>query len=339
MPQPGDKSDLAAAAKLLRNGSHSFFAASLLLPPRISKPAMALYAFCRVADDEIDLGTNRPAALASLTARLDDIYRGTPAPNPVDRVFAATVAAHHIPHSLPAALVEGLAWDAEGRRYENFNALLDYAARVAGAVGVMMAQVMGVRDAATLARAADLGMAMQLTNIARDVGEDARAGRLYLPLDWLAEAGINPDAFLQNPDFTPAIATLVRRLLSHADALYASGAEGIAKLPWDCRTGIAAAARIYAAIGRKIAACGHDSINRRAYVSTPRKLTLAIRAVTDVFSIGRAISQSMLPQIEFLVAAATPLPILITPPAPSGFDKLLNLFERLERAQREGELA
>ena len=97
---------------------------------------------------------------------------------------------------MPDALFEGLQWDCEGRRYEDLEALHAYAARVAGAVGVMMALLMGVRDADALARACDLGVAMQLTNIARDVGEDARAGRLYLPLDWLREAGLDPAAFL-----------------------------------------------------------------------------------------------------------------------------------------------
>ncbi len=97
------------------------------------------------------------------------------------------------------ALLEGFAWDAAGRRYDTLDDLLDYAARVAGAVGAMMAVLMGVRDPALLARACDLGVAMQLTNIARDVGEDARAGRLYLPLAWLREAGIDPDAFLADP--------------------------------------------------------------------------------------------------------------------------------------------
>ena len=101
------------------------------------------------------------------------------------------LARYGIPRALPAALLEGFAWDAEGRRYASIEALEDYAARVAGTVGAMMALVMGVRDAAVLGRAAELGLAMQLSNIARDVGEDARAGRVYLPLDWLAEAGVD----------------------------------------------------------------------------------------------------------------------------------------------------
>ena len=101
-----------------------------------------------------------------------------------------------IPAALPEALLEGLAWDAEGRSYETIDELFDYAARVAGAVGVMMALIMDVRSPQALARACDLGVAMQLTNIARDVGEDARLGRIYLPRQWLREAGIDADAWL-----------------------------------------------------------------------------------------------------------------------------------------------
>ena len=98
-----------------------------------------------------------------------------------------------IPRALPEALLEGFAWDAAGRRYETLDEVEHYAARVAGCVGAMMTLVMGRRDPAILARACDLGVAMQLTNICRDVGEDARAGRLYLPLAWLRDNGIDPD--------------------------------------------------------------------------------------------------------------------------------------------------
>jgi phytoene synthase len=327
-----DPQDLAACRALLRTGSRSFFAASLLLPSGIRAPATALYAFCRIADDEIDLGADPQAALARLRARLDAAYAGAALEHPVDRAFAGVVARFEIPRLLPEALIDGLAWDASGRRYESFAALLDYAARVAGGVGVMMAVLMGVRDAAALARAADLGVAMQLTNIARDVGEDARAGRLFLPRDWLAEAGIDADEFLADPQFTPALASVISRLLAEAAALYASAGPGIACLPYACRIGIAAARRIYAAIGAELAAAGHDSINRRARVTASRKCGLALRAAVDALAPSVASLTPALPANEFLIAAAA-----VPTPAPeaSGFEKLVTLFERLERAQRE----
>jgi phytoene synthase len=330
MPHPSvNEDDLAACRALLCSGSRSFFAASLLLPRRVRAPATALYAFCRVADDAIDLGEDPEAALENLNARLAAAYAGAPAQTPIDRAFAATVEAFGIPKTLPAALIEGLAWDAAGRRYASLAELLDYAARVAGAVGVMMALVMGVRDSAGLARAADLGVAMQLSNIARDVGEDARAGRIFLPLDWLQEAGIDLPNFMAEPCFSPALASVVQRLLDEAETLYASAESGIARLPLDCRTGIAAARRIYAAIGTEVAAAGYDSITSRAHVSGRRKLSLALRAAADMFLLRPGAHHPALPANLFLLQDAAQEPVT----QPKAIDKLLTMFERLERAQ------
>jgi phytoene synthase len=156
------------------------------LPASVRDPALALYAFCRVADDEVDENDKKLGAVQSLRDRLELIYAGRPRNAPSDRAFAAVVEEFEMPRLLPEALLEGLAWDAEGRRYRTLSELFDYCARVASAVGAMMAVLMRVRDADALARACDLGLAMQLTNIARDVGEDARARRLFLPLDWMA---------------------------------------------------------------------------------------------------------------------------------------------------------
>jgi len=332
LPKPTlEKADLAACRFLLRGGSKSFFAASLLLPSRIKNAATALYAFCRVADDLIDLGDDPKQAVLLLNARLDAAYAGTPYNDPIDRAFAAVVRDKKIPKNLPAALVEGLAWDSEGRKYENFESLLDYAARVAGAVGVMMALVMGVRDRENLARAADLGVAMQLTNIARDVGEDARAGRLFLPLDWFAEAGMDPEKFLKNPVFSEPLGFMVKKLLNEAELLYARAESGIANLPVDCRTGIAAARRIYAAIGHDVAAQNHNSITRRARVNRTKKIQLAMRAAADAAWLTAGAMQPALPANLFLLEGAAEDSFS---PEPRAFVRILNLFERLERAQR-----
>ena len=116
----------------------------------------------------------------------------------------------------------------------------------------MMALLMGVRDRDMLARACDLGVAMQLTNIARDVGEDARAGRLYLPTQWLEEQGLDPDDFLARPEFDERIASCVQRLLDTAEDLYARSGEGIERLPIGCRPAMYAARAIYREIGREL---------------------------------------------------------------------------------------
>ncbi len=268
------EADIAACRSLLKGGSRTFHAVSLVLPRKVADPAIALYAFCRLADDAVDLGQDRAAAVEALRSRLDQVYRGQPCAHPADRAFAAVVQQFAIPRALPEALLEGFAWDATSRRYQTLDELTDYAARVAGSVGAMMTLVMGPRAPDIVARACDLGVAMQLTNIARDVGEDARAGRLYLPLLWLRDAGIDPDAWLAQPTFTPEIAGIVARLLDAADVLYARAGAGIAHLPGRCRPGIHAARALYAEIGREVERAGRNSITQRAVVSSRRKIAV-----------------------------------------------------------------
>ena len=164
-----DVADLAACRAMLRAGSRSFDAAARLLPRSVRDPAIALYAFCRVADDAIDGDADPAAALADLRQRLALAYAGRPHETAADRALAGVVSRFAIPRALPEALLEGFAWDALGRRYDDLPALRAYAVRVAGTVGGMMAHVMGVRDPAHVAAAIDLGVAMQLSNIARDV--------------------------------------------------------------------------------------------------------------------------------------------------------------------------
>ena len=221
MPMPwGDRGGHAVRTQcrnILRGGSRSFFAASLLLPSRVRRPASALYAFCRLADDAIDLDCGGAAALADLRDRLDRAYCGRPRPSPADLAFADTVAHFAIPRALPEAMLEGFGWDAAGRRYRTLAELYGYAVRVAGSVGMMMALLMGRSEPEILARACDLGAAMQLTNIARDVGEDAHAGRLYLPLSWLRDEAIEPEVWLANPVFGEPLGRIVERLLHAAD--------------------------------------------------------------------------------------------------------------------------
>lgn len=336
--------DMAACNRLLRAGSKSFHAASMLLPRETRGPATALYAFCRLADDAIDDGPGDPATVALLERRVAAAYAGRPFDHAADRAFAVTVRRFALPQAVPLALIEGFAWDAEGRRYETFEDLCDYAARVAGSVGVMMTTVMERRHPQVLARAADLGVAMQLTNIARDVGEDARKGRLYLPLAWLREAGIDPDAFLANPDFTPALAGIVARLLDEAAQLYARADAGIAQLPVGCRAGIRAARLIYAEIGHEVVRAGHDSVSRRAVVSKRRKLALLARALVAGASDAARLILPPLPANAWLVAAVAEMPHPLRMPERSRSVPWWNLtgratgvietFERLGRVER-----
>lgn len=273
------KADVAACREMLRGGSRSFFAASLVLPASVREPATGLYAFCRTADDAVDLGSNGPMVLGELHARLDRIYSGTPGGCAADRAFADVVARFAVPKEFPSALLEGFAWDAEGRRYQNLSQLKSYAVRVAGTVGAMMAMVMGVSDPALLARACELGVAMQLTNIARDVGEDARNGRLYLPLDWLGEAGIDAHEWLARPAPGPALAGVIERVLDAAETLYRRSDVALAQLPMTCRPGMRAARLLYAEIGQEVARRRFDSVTQRAVVPWRRKARILADAM------------------------------------------------------------
>ena len=339
-----DPADMDACRALLKGGSRTFHAASKVLPRRVGDPAIALYAFCRLADDAVDLGDNRAAAVDRLKERLDRAYRGQPMDQAADRAFADVVAQFSIPRQVPEALLEGLAWDAEGRRYQTLAELYAYAARVAGTVGAMMSLVMGQRTPEIVARACDLGVAMQLTNIARDVGEDARAGRLYLPQSWLREAGIDADAWLAKPAFSHEIAVIVQRLLDAADALYGRATLGIRNLPRACRPGIYAARALYAEIGRELERGGLDSISRRAVVSTNRKLKVLARTLVSLdpeWEPARQLAPvAQLDETRFLIeaVAATPLrersPQVKAKPIEDRVVWVIDLFSRLEQRDR-----
>lgn len=296
--------DHGANREAMKGGSLSFHAASLLLPLRTRRASRALYAFCRHADDLVDEGGGAKA-VDHLAARLDRIYADAGDLDVTERAFAAVVREFDIPRALPDALIEGFLWDACVRRYETPEDLLHYAARVAGSVGIMMGLVMGVRERATLARAGELGLAMQLTNIARDVGEDARMGRVYLPTRWLAEAGIDPEEFIENPRHTSASGSLVLALLGLADDLYARAAGGIAGLPLSCRPAISAAASIYRAIGSEVAANGFDSVSRRAVTGRGRKVGLLGRAMVAGYWPRPAAAGDVEPCLRHLVESVS----------------------------------
>jgi phytoene synthase len=329
------RADIATCRAMLRHGSRTFLAASLLLPPNVRNAACSLYAFCRNADDEIDLGNDAEEAHARLIERIDCIYDLRPESSAVDRALARIVQQYAIPRQLLEALLEGFAWDASGRQYDSESDLLAYASRVAGSVGVMMALMMGRRAPSTLARAAELGIAMQLTNVARDVGEDARAGRLYLPRQWLREAGIDPEAWLGQPVFDAAIGSVVARLLRKADDLYRRADAGIVQLPLICRPGVNAARTLYSAIGDEVRRRGMDSVSGRAFVPAARKLLLLGRALASSLRQAHRVDVSPIAEARHLIDAVIAGPVS---PTEQGVDSrivwLIELFDRLERRDR-----
>ena len=295
--------DMSECRRLLSHGSKSFYIASHFLPRALRESASGLYAFCRIADDLVDLGDDPRQALVTLHQRLDQIYDGRPDNHPIDRVLSQIVIDHKLPRGLLDALLEGFEWDTEGRDYHKLAEVCDYGARVAGTVGVMMAVLMGVKDHATLARAADLGVAMQLTNICRDVGEDARAGRLYLPRDLMREAGMDPEAFLRNPVPSPQLTRVLKELLAEAERRYQLADEGIRQLPRSCRPGILAARRLYAEIGHTVVHNDYDSISQRAVVSRARKIQILIGLIRGPAAAPEYMHEPCAAENQFLIDA------------------------------------
>ena len=223
------RDDRLACRAWIQRHSKSFFLSSLLLPARVRQASWALYAFCRRADDAVDVeqagGLGR---VESLRRRLDHVYAGRADDDPIDRAFGAVVERHAIPRALPEALLDGMEMDARGTRYASDEELVVYCFRVAATVGLMMTRVMGASAEVAYLRAADLGVAMQLTNIARDVGEDERRGRVYLPAALLDGAG---------GDRRRAVRALLERAEAHYRVRRSRGTALAARLPLRHRLG------------------------------------------------------------------------------------------------------
>ncbi|MEM8663801.1 MAG: phytoene/squalene synthase family protein [Pseudomonadota bacterium] len=274
----------------MKSGSQSFAAAAKLLPANVRDDVVRLYAWCRHCDDVIDgqvLGHGErvvpdPArALERLTERTNAALAGTLSGDPVFDGFGIVAREHGITSPLAHDLLGGFAEDVAEARYETFDDLCRYCYGVAGAVGVMMALVLDVPpgDTDTLDRACDLGLAFQMTNIARDVVADARIGRVYLPAKWLIEAGVDPtpQAVGDTRNKERVFAATVR-LVEAAEPYYASAEVGVARLPFRTAWAIAAAGRVYRAIGRRRRASGAGGLAVRARTTATHKALLIARA-------------------------------------------------------------
>ncbi|MBK7583997.1 MAG: phytoene/squalene synthase family protein [Myxococcales bacterium] len=269
---------------VLAEHSKSFALAARLLPPDTRADAAALYAWCRHADDLIDLSAAeaQPAQLEQLESELSSVYAGEIQTSLVLGAFQELVQARGLPRYYAEELLEGMRMDVEGRRYESLDELLLYCHRVAGVVGLMMCHVLGVSDATALRNAAHLGIGMQLTNICRDVLEDWGRGRLYLPRALLEQAGapgLEPsEGAALSPKARAAVARVVSYLLSVADAFYRSGERGMVALPIRAAFAVRTASHVYFAIGQELRARGGDALAGRVVVPRWKKLLLVVRS-------------------------------------------------------------
>jgi len=278
---------LAHASETIRVGSKSFAAAARLFDAHTRRGVLMLYAWCRHCDDTVDgqeLGFNAAPALApdpDTQRKLLDMlhqetrraYAGEPMRDPAFAAFQDVALAHAIPEQFAYDHLAGFAMDVAGTHYETIDDLLRYCYHVAGVVGLMMASIMGVKDPDVLDRACDLGLAFQLTNIARDIVEDATVGRIYVPAQWLREAGI-PRNEIGLPRHRLALAKVAARLVDHAEAYYDSATAGIAALPLRSAWAIATARNVYRQIGIVVKGRGPRAWDERAGTTKATKLWL-----------------------------------------------------------------
>lgn len=284
---------VAHGAASIAQGSSSFAAASRLFSRQLREDVWRFYAWCRHCDDQID-GQDHGGAGESLTAaerlsRLTDLRTKTAAAlagaavdGPAFAGFQQVALRHRIDARWPQEMLDGFAKDVEPIGFASQADTLSYCWGVAGVVGVMMAKIMGVEDAAVLRRAQDLGLAFQLTNISRDVREDALDGRVYLPADALAALGLDatPQAML-DPSLQARIFVAIQGQLALAEIYYDSARGGLRALPFRAALAVAAARRIYRKIGRLILERGPDALQARTRVPKLKMAGLLVLGVSD----------------------------------------------------------
>ncbi|CAE79594.1 phytoene/squalene synthase family protein [Bdellovibrio bacteriovorus] len=267
--------DLELHKQSIQKGSKSFALASLFFSKQQKLAAWKLYSWCRYCDDQID-----GAAVSTAPRRLQELIQLTrslpqdPAAMPFQfRGLRDVLSAHHIPAQYPLDLLRGMEMDVQNRRYQTLQDLEEYCYCVAGVVGLMMCHIMGVRSDQALRHAIAMGNAMQLTNICRDIREDANLGRCYLPQEWLKQAGMT-ETTLFLPEHRGSLVTIQERLLQRADELYAEGFAGLRFLSLRSCWAVLIAAKVYSYIGELIRRDSDRGLTRRIHVSFWKKIVL-----------------------------------------------------------------
>jgi phytoene synthase len=269
--------DYARCASITRRASSNFYYAFMLLPGERRRALYSVYAFCRFIDDIADdaAGGDPAELLERWRAELERVYGGEPT-HPISRALAHNVRSFAIPRRYFEEIIDGVEMDLARTRYERFEDLRLYCYRVASAVGLVCIEIFGYHNPRTRDYAENLGVAFQLTNIIRDVSEDAARGRIYLPLEDLKRFGVPEDEILRAVD-----SYKFRRLMefetARARAFYG---EAERALPGEDRAAMLCAEAmrsIYHALLERIARTGYGVLGRRYRISTPRKLYLVGR--------------------------------------------------------------
>lgn len=259
---------------VLSTHARSFRWAQKFLPAEGRDDAAVVYAFCRLVDDLADEAADETVANVELNLVLDELD-GRRDPRPLVSAFLEVAERRHMDVQSARELIEGVRTDLGEVCIQTDAELLRYCYRVAGTVGLMMCSILGVEDRAGHPHAIDLGVAMQLTNICRDVLEDAGRGRTYLPARRLREAGVEPEHVLDGTADRAAVAKVVRDLLQRAEEYYLSADYGMRFIPARSRLAIVVASRLYRAIGIKLwRKFGGDALRGRTWVTPIGKVAL-----------------------------------------------------------------
>jgi phytoene synthase len=251
---------------LLQKHARSFRIAARVLGDAQADDAAVAYGFCRLADDAVDEAPDAETAAAAIAAIQAELRGERPA-RPLVAAWLEMAKRRGIPIFAAEHLVTAIAGDVGAVRVEDDRALLRYAYGVAGTVGLMMAPILGATDPDARPHAVDLGIAMQLTNIARDVAEDAAKGRAYLPADRLRKAGIDPEGVAAG-QIPEATAVVVADLVQLAEGYYASAASAAKWLPARGRLAMLLALHLYRAIGHAVVRRGSAALNDRTVLGT-----------------------------------------------------------------------
>lgn len=293
--------------KIMARGSKSFNNATKLFDPATRRSVLMLYAWCRHCDDVIDgqtLGFRSAQSwsedpkqrLKGLLSQTRQAYAGLPMSHPAFAAFQRVALQHQIPPQLAFDHLKGFEMDVSDTQYTTFDDTLRYCYHVAGVVGLMMAQIMGVKEAGVLDRACDLGLAFQLTNIARDLLEDAFHKRCYMPTSWLAKEGLDRHS-LTKPIHRPALARLAAQLIDTAEFYYASARAGIAMLPLRSAWAVATAHGVYRQIGIKVRDAGVCAWQARQQTSRAEKIWFVLSGAFYALSTCYTRAQSRPPDL------------------------------------------
>jgi phytoene synthase len=273
---------------ITRKYAKTFYMATRFLPNHKQRSIFAIYALCRYLDDMVDetedLVTAQKLSLEDVYSlietqkrRLLDVYEGRDAGgHPIFVAFSHTLRTFHIPIELPLELIDGVSMDLTKKRYETFEEVYEYSWKVASVVGLMTSEVFGYEDPKALEYAADLGIAMQLTNILRDVGEDLGRGRIYIPAEDLRRFGISEEDLFAR-EVTPEFKAMMEFQIQRAESYYQRSDAGIGMLSSDSRLPVSMARMNYSRILEQIRENGYQVFSQRAHLSTAKKLAILPR--------------------------------------------------------------